>query len=86
MSSGDKIESVEALSWLEQVDGKDRTLGEDGDACLTIQAALKLVRELYAAGAVEVVAHIAVVGAVPKAGTRHSRRKVRQHSQFSHRP
>ena len=61
MQTEDEIDSVEALSWLEQPDGKDRTVGEDSAACLNTEDALKLVRELYGAGAVAVVARIAVV-------------------------
>ena len=29
MQTEDDIDSIEALSWLEQPDGKDRTVGED---------------------------------------------------------
>ncbi len=61
MPSEDDIDSVEALSWLEQADGKERTVGQGSDACLSAQASLKLVRELYAAGATEVVVQIAAV-------------------------
>ena len=61
MKSEDDLESVEALSWLEQADGKERTVGEDSAACLHTEDAVRLVRELYAAGAVEVVARIALV-------------------------
>lgn len=50
-----RIDSVEALSWLEQPDGKDRTIGSDSAACLHTEDALRLVRELYAAGATAVV-------------------------------
>ena len=61
MQIEDDIESVEALSWLEQADGKERTVGEGSEACLHAEDAICLVRELYEAGAVEVVARIAVV-------------------------
>ena len=57
----DDIDSVEALSWLEQSDGKERMVGEDSVGCLHTEDALRLVRELYAAGATEVSAQIAVV-------------------------
>jgi len=56
-----EIEVFEALSWLEQPDGKDRTVGDDSIACLHTEDVLGLVRELYAAGATQVVAQIAVV-------------------------
>ena len=55
MSSEDFIESVEALSWLERSDGKERTISEDSETLLSSEDALKLVRELYAAGATEVL-------------------------------
>ena len=61
MPSEDEIDSVEALAWLEQADGKDRTVGEDGGTCLSTKDALRLVRELYAAGATEVLARISTV-------------------------
>ena len=59
-SENDDIDSVEALSWLEQADGKERTIGMNGGTCLSTEEALKLVQELYAAGATEVVAKIVV--------------------------
>lgn len=58
MPSEDEIDSVEALAWLERDEGKDRTVGEDGGTCLTAKDALKLVKELYAVGATEVMARI----------------------------
>ncbi len=61
MQTEDGIDSVEALSWLEQSDGKDRTVGDDSAACLRTEDALRLVCELYAAGAVEVVAQVVTV-------------------------
>ena len=61
MQIEDDIENVEALSWLEQSDGKERTVGEDSVACLHTEDALRLVRELYAAGATKVLAQIAEV-------------------------
>lgn len=60
LQTEDDIDSIEALSWLEQPDGKDRTVGEDSAACLHTEDVLRLVRELYAAGATVVVAQIAV--------------------------
>ena len=59
-SENDDIDSVEALSWLEQADGKERNIGANGGDCLSTEDALKLVQELYAAGATEVVAKIVV--------------------------
>lgn len=47
-------DSVEALSWLETGDGKERTLSEDSDTFLSTEQTLRLVRQLYAAGAAEV--------------------------------
>lgn len=60
-SENDDIDSVEALSWLKQADGKERTINVNGGACLSTEDALKLVQELYAAGATEVVARIVAV-------------------------
>lgn len=56
MVSEDFIESIEALSWLERSDGKERTVSEDSDTRLWTEEALRLVRELYLAGATEVLA------------------------------
>jgi hypothetical protein len=50
------IESIEALSWLECPDGKERTISEDSETYLSMDDALLLVRELYSAGATEVLA------------------------------
>ena len=50
------LESVEALSWLKQSDGKERAIREDGSNCLEAAKALQLVQELYSAGATEVLA------------------------------
>ena len=47
-------DSVEALSWLETGDGKERTLSEDSDTFLSGEQLLRLVHQLYAAGATEV--------------------------------
>lgn len=47
-------DSVEALSWLETGGGKERTLSEDSDTFLNGEQALRLVRQLYAAGAAQV--------------------------------
>ena len=49
------LDSLEALAWLEQSDGKERTISEDSETRLWPAEALGLVRELYAAGAVEVL-------------------------------
>lgn len=56
MVSEDFIESIEALSWSERSDGKERTVSEDSDTRLWTEEALRLVRELYLAGATEVLA------------------------------
>lgn len=55
------IEDVEALSWLQRNDGKERTISQDSSTRLWSEDALKLVRELYAAGATEVLAQELVV-------------------------
>ena len=55
MSSDNFIESMEALSWLERSDSKERIISEDSGMLLSSEDALKLVRELYAAGATEVL-------------------------------
>lgn len=47
-------DSVEALSWLETGDGKERTLSEDSDTFLSGEQLLRLVHQLYTAGAAEV--------------------------------
>ncbi len=47
-------DSVEALSWLETSDGKERTLSEDSDTFLSTEQTLRLVHQLYAAGAAQV--------------------------------
>lgn len=57
MSHEGFIESVEALSWLESEDGRERIVSEDSETFLSTEDALRLVRELYAAGAAEVLAH-----------------------------
>jgi hypothetical protein len=59
--SDNYIDSVEALSWLERTDGKDRTVSQDSSTRLWAEDALKLVRELYAAGASKVLAQELVV-------------------------
>lgn len=56
MSSADDTDSIEALAWLERSDGKERTISEDSETFLGTKDALRLVRELYAAGATEVLA------------------------------
>lgn len=55
MSSKNFIESIEALSWLERSDGKERTISDSSETFICSEDALKLVRELYAAGATEVL-------------------------------
>ncbi len=55
LPSDDYLESVEALSWLQQADNKRRNVG-DSSECLTPEDTLRLVQELYEAGAPEVLA------------------------------
>lgn len=45
----------EALAWLEQKDGKERTIGESSEN-MDAPASLRLVRDLYQRGAEEVTA------------------------------
>ena len=55
MSSKNFIESIEALSWLERSDGKERTISDSSETFICSEDALKLVRELYAADRKSVV-------------------------------
>ncbi len=48
------VDSVEALAWLEQEDGKERAISESSEQQIAGDDLLRLVRELYAAGALEV--------------------------------
>ena len=54
------IDSVEALSWLEQSDGKEHTVGAD-DTCVSARDALELVQVLYAVDTLEVLAQVVAV-------------------------
>lgn len=47
-------ESREALAWLEQNDGKERRISDNSEDQLAGDDLLRLVKELYEAGAVEV--------------------------------
>ena len=51
----DFIESFEALAWLEQKDGIWRNVGDSSER-LTPEDTLRIVQELYEAGATEVLA------------------------------
>ena len=62
MDSLECIESVEALSWLEKADGKERDIRDDPDTLLDLEASLRLVREIYDAGATEVLAVNVIIG------------------------
>lgn len=59
---GGFVEGLEALSWLEQSDGKDRTISEDSETMFTTQEGLNLVRELYSAGAIKVLVQKVEIG------------------------
>jgi len=56
------VESVEALSWLEKADGKERDIREDPSSMLDLNASLRIVRNLYSAGAVAVYALDVIIG------------------------
>ena len=56
------IDSVEALSWLLKADGKERDIREDPETMLDLAASLRIVQQLYAAGAVEVRAINVAIG------------------------
>ena len=50
----ERSKCVEALAWLEQQDGKERMISESSEDLIMGDDLLRLVQELYTAGAVEI--------------------------------